>query len=347
MTDTDTPLDTPVAFRRRARFVVAIAALAVVFLSIAWIARQALLLVFLGVALGVLFYHASAWLADKTGAPRKSMLGGVVVLVLAGLAAAGYVGAPRVVTEAQALVEQAPTLLDAARTRLGLSESALQLPEQASQYSGRLLGVFSSLLGALAGFLVVLLVGIYTALSPDLYTDGVVRLFDREHQPFVRHVLDRMGHVLLAWFKGVAIAVLVLGAMALVGLTVIGIPGALALGAFAAVLTVIPNFGPIIGWAPAVIVGFSQGTSTGLWTLGLAVAAQQVEGSFITPKVQGHMIHVGPALIVAAQIVFATLAGVLGVLLVVPILGVGLVLVQELYVGPFVEGEPVQPPGRD
>lgn len=346
MTETDTPLDTPAAFRRRARFVVSLAALAVVLLSVLWITRQALLLVFLGVALGVLFYHASDWLSRKTGAPRKLMLGVVVLLVLGGLAAAGYFGAPRVATEAQDLAEQAPEFLEAARAELGLPESSLQLPQQAGQYVGRLFGMFSSLLGVLAGILVVLLVGIYTALSPGLYTEGAVRLFDREHQPFVRHVLGRMGHVLLAWFKGVAIAVVVLGAMALIGLTVIGVPGALALAAFAAALTVIPNFGPLIGWAPAVVVGFSQGTSTGLWTLGLAIAAQQVEGSIITPKVQGNMIHVGPALIVAGQIVFATLAGFLGVLLVVPILGVGLVLVQELYIGPFVEGEPARPPER-
>ncbi len=345
MTDTDTPLDTPVAFRRRARFVVALSALAVVLLFTVWVARQALLLVFLGVAMAVLFYHTSAWLAGKTRAPRPLMVGVVTLFVLAGLGAAAYFGVPRVVAEAESLAEDVPAFLESVRTQIGLPESALHLPQEASV--GRLLGVFSTLAGALASILVVLLIGVYGALSPGTYTDGVVRLFDRPHQPFVRDVLRQMGRVLLAWCKGVAIAVAVLGAMGLTGLSLIGVPGALALAAFAAAFTVIPNIGPLIGWAPAVVVAFSQGTTMGLWTLGLALVAQQVEGSIITPKVQGDMIHVGPALIMAGQVVFATLAGLLGVLLVVPILGVGRVLVRELYIGPFVEGEPAQPPDEE
>ena len=93
----------------------------------------------------------------------------------------------------------------------------------------------------------------------------------------------------------------------------------------------------------AIIVGFAEGTTTGLWTLGLAVAAQQVEGNLITPKVQGAMIRVAPAFVVAGQIVLGALTGFLGILLVVPILGVVRVLLQQLYIGPFVEGEAADP----
>jgi predicted PurR-regulated permease PerM len=343
MTPTDTPLDTSEAFRRRARYVVALVALAFVGLNVLWMARQAFLLGFLGVALGVGFYRASRWLAEKTGAPRGLMLGIVLVTVIAGLVLAAVFGGPRLVAEAQALMAGAPEFLAAARERLGLPPDTLAVPEPSNQMTGRVLGVFSTAAGAVASFVVVFVVAAYTAADPRQYTAGALRFVDRRHQPFLRDVLGDMEETLLAWLKGVAIAVAVLGTMAVIGLSILGLPGALALAAFAAVLTIIPTFGPLIGWAPAVVVGFAQGTTTGLWTLGLAVVAQQIEGSIITPKVQGSMVSVGPALIVAGQIVLGALAGFLGVLLVVPVLGVGLVLVRHLYIGPFVEGEPADP----
>ena len=350
MSQAPEPLNAPPEFRRRARYVVALVTTTAVVLSVLWVTREAFLLVFLGLAVGVLFFHASQWLAEKVGAPRGAMLALVVVTLLASIASAGYFGGPRVAEQTRALAAQAPELLELARTRLGLPEDALRIPAAAGRLGGRLLGVFSSLVGIVAGVLVVLLVAIYAAASPGRYTSGVVRLADRPHQPFVRRVLDRMGEALLGWVKGVGISVAALTTIAVVGLTVIGLPGALALAAFAGILTIIPNFGPFIGWTPAVIVGFSQGTTTGLWTLGLAVVAQQIEGSFITPKVQGEMVSVAPAFVVAGQIVLGALTGFLGLFLVVPILGVGKVLLEELYIGPFVEGEaadPMNPPPLD
>lgn len=338
-----TPLDTSESFRHRARYVVALVTATVVGLFVLWTTRQAILLVFLGIAIGVLFYASSAWLAEKSGAPRGVMLGLIVLTVLGGLGAAAAFGGPRLIAEADVLMENAPEILETVRQRLGLPESALSVPTAFQNVGSQLLGWFSTAAGVISGLLVVLVVAVYTAADPSRYTSAAARLFDHDHQPFVRDMLRDMGQTLLAWLKGVGIAVALLGTMAAVGLTVIGVPGALALAAFAALLTVIPTFGPFIGWAPAILVAFAEGTTTGAWTLGLALAAQQIEGSFITPKVQGEMIRVGPAFIVAGQIVLGGLTGFLGILLVVPILGVSLILVQRLYIGPFVEGEAADP----
>ena len=341
----DTPIDTPDAFQRRARYVVALVTATVVGLFVLWTTREAILLVFLGVAIGVLFYHASAWLAEKTGAPRGAALALIILSVVGVIATAGWFGGPRLLAEAGDLVEAGPEIAEAARARLGLPEGALSAGSAFGDIGGRMLGWFSSAAGALSGVLVVLVVAAYTAASPKRYTAAAVRLFDHDHQPFVRDMLRDMGQTLLAWTRGVGISVAVLGTMALVGLTAIGVPGAFALAAFAAALTVIPTFGPIIGWAPAVLVAFAEGTTMGTWTLALAVVAQQIEGSVIEPKVQGEMVKVSPAFIVSGQIVLGALTGFLGILLVVPVLGVGLILVQRLYIGPFVEGEgPLPPP---
>lgn len=343
MTSTDTPLDTSRAFRERVRFVVVLVLAALAGVYVFWITRQALLLVFLGVALGVLFYRMSAALARWTHVPRGVALAFVLLGTIGGIGAAAVLGLPQLVSEAQALIASAPELLESARVRLGLPESAFALPPGSTQMVGQLLGIFSSAFGVLAAVAVVVLMAVFVSVNPRQYVDAVVQLFDRKNQPFVRDLLHDSARMLFAWLQGVGVSVSVLGTMAIVGLLVLGLPGALALGVFAAALTVIPNIGPLIGWAPAVLVAFSQGTSTGLWALGLAVLSQQIEGNFITPKVQGAMVSVKPAFIVAGQVVLGALSGFLGVALVVPILGVGAVLVRRLYIGPFVEGVAADP----
>lgn len=339
----ETPLDTSRTFRRRTRFAVALVTAVGVGLYGLWVTRQAVLLLFLGVAMGSLLYYSSQWLAGRVGGPRGAWVGLILVTVLGGMAAAVVLGAPRLLGESEALIREAPTVLAALEARLSLPEGMLSLPAASSALAARALGVFNTLAGALAGTLVVVVVAAFVAVSPRQYVDAAARLVDRDRQGLVREMLHEISRVLLGWTRGVGIGVGLLTAIGLVGLTAIDVPGAVPLALFAGALTAIPTFGPFIGWAPAVGVAFATGTTTGLWTLGLAVVAQQIEGNLVTPKVQGALVSVAPAFILAVQILLGALAGFLGVLMAVPVAGTALVLIRHLYIGPFVRGEGVEP----
>ena len=335
----------------RVRYGVGLALGVLVALAVVWFAREAFLLGFLGVAVGVTFHRASRWLAARTGAPRGLMLAAVVLATLGAFVGFGFLAGPPLVEQSRALVTDTPDVLLRASRAVGLPTTpdgvvdALQKGQGAvSALAGQLSGFLSNAAGLLAGILVVLVVAIYTAASPARYVQGVLHMFPPAQRHAVREVLVEIADVLAYWIYGVLAAVTVLGAMAAIGLSVLGVPAAFLLAGFIALMTTIPNFGPFIGWAPAVLVGFSQGTSTGLWALGLAAAAQQLEGSVLTPMIQRKMVHVGAATIIVGQVVLGTLAGVLGVLLAVPLLGVAGVLVRRLYIGPRVphtSGDPV------
>ena len=337
--------------RARIRYAVGTALGAVVVLAVLWTAREAFLLGFLGAAIGVVFYRASRWLHARTGVPRGVALAAVVLLTLGALAGFVALAGPPLVEQSRALVTETPEVLLRASRSLGLPTTPEGVMEAVQRgqgvvatVAGRLTGFLSSTAGVLAGVLVVLVVSVYTAASPGRYVRGVLRLFPPVRRASVRAVLVEISDVLAYWLYGTLAAVAVLGVMAAVGLSVLGLPSALLLAGFVALLTVIPNFGPFIGWAPAVLVGFAQGTQAGLWTLGLAAVAQQLEGSVLTPMIQRKMVHVGAATIIVGQVVLGTFAGVLGVLLAVPLLGVGGVLVRRLYIGPRVpdtSGDPV------
>ena len=92
-----------------------------------------------------------------------------------------------------------------------------------------------------------------------------------------------------------------------------------------------PHLGAIIAGVPAVILGFAQGTSTGLWTLAVLFLVQQIQGNIVMPIVQNRMVDLPPALTIFGIIAAGLLLGVPGVLLATPLLVVILVLVRRLY----------------
>ena len=337
--------------RARLRYGIGLTLGAVILLGVAYAAREAFLLGFLGVAVGVAFFRASRWLSDHTGAPRGLMLALVVLLTFGALVGFGALAGPPMVEQARTLVTDTPDVLLRATRSVGLPTTpdgvveAIQRGQGVvSAVAGQLTGFLSSAVGLFAGILVVLVVSVYTAAAPGSYVQGVLRLFPPVRRPGVRAILVEIADVLAYWIYGVLAASVVLGVLAAVGLSLLGVPAVFLLAGFIALMTVIPNFGPFIGWAPAVLVGFASGTTTGLWTLALAAVAQQLEGSVLTPMIQRKMVHVGAATIIVGQVVLGTFAGVLGILLAVPLLGVGGVLVRRLYIGPRVpdtSGDPM------
>lgn len=87
-------------------------------------------------------------------------------------------------------------------------------------------------------------------------------------------------------------------------------------------------------WLPAflaVVLGFGQSTGTGLWTLGMLVAVQQVQGSLVMPLVQNKMVDLPPAITIFGILAAGILFGVAGVLLATPLTIVVMVLIRRLY----------------
>ena len=115
------------------------------------------------------------------------------------------------------------------------------------------------------------------------------------------------------------------------GLAILGVKYALTLALFAAIMELIPVFGPILSAIPAVIVALGTG-ETSLWLLviGLYVIIQQFENHLIYPLVVTKVVGVPPLLVILALIVGAKLAGFLGIILSVPAAAVVQELVQDL-----------------
>jgi predicted PurR-regulated permease PerM len=198
-------------------------------------------------------------------------------------------------------------------------------------------GFAGGALRAVSDIVLIVLLGTYLALDVALYRDGLVRLFPVTQRDAVKNALDAAGDALSRWLLGQAVLMLMIGVAVAIGLALLGMPLAMALGAIAAVLEFVPFFGPIASGLLAVLVAFVQGPAEALWVVGLFVAVQQVEGNLLVPLVQRWAVELPPAIGVGAVVVFGSLFGLWGVVFGTPLAVVTMVLVRKLYVEDHLE----------
>ena len=102
--------------------------------------------------------------------------------------------------------------------------------------------------------------------------------------------------------------------------------------AFAAVTSFIPNFGPIIAVIPAALLALANNPISALYVLLLYYCIQFVESYLITPNIERHTVRLLPGITISTQLILGVLIGGQGLILATPLVAVGLVLVQKLYI---------------
>jgi predicted PurR-regulated permease PerM len=303
-----------------------------------WRIAEALLLIFAGVLIAVLLLHLRDWVHRWTGLPRGWAFALVLVVLAALLAAAGLFLGSRVATEFSALSRQIETAIGS-------------LPQDVTERFGDVGSLFtqfravaSNVVFFLSNAIVILFAAIYVAASPDLYRRGLVLLFPPRQHDRVREVLDVCGYSLWRWMIGTLASMASVGVLTGLGLWLLDVPAALALGLVAALLEFIPLLGPILAAIPAVLIAFSQGPMEALWVALLYLVIQQIEGNLILPMAQKRMVSLPPVVTLGAIVAGGLLFGLLGIFLATPLAVVLMVIVNLLYIEDTL-GEKRQFPG--
>lgn len=126
---------------------------------------------------------------------------------------------------------------------------------------------------------------------------------------------SRMGFYLV----GQALLCLVIGVLALVAYSLIGLPNAFALALVAGVMEAVPMIGPFLGAVPAALVAFSISTDRLIWVVIATTIIQQLEGAYLVPWVMRRTVGVNPFVTLLALFAFGTLFGVVGALMAIPL----------------------------
>lgn len=176
----------------------------------------------------------------------------------------------------------------------------------------------------------ILFVMFYLLIDWDHFFKLIRKVVPLRAQETVHHLAMHADGLLSQYLRGMLIVISIMSVFYSVGLSLIGIKGAVALGVFTALMIVIPYIGITLGFTLAILAAILQFGPTGAIIGVLAVygLGQFLEGFFLTPRLVGERIGLHPVAVLFALLLFGKLFGFFGVLLALPTSAVGLVLIQ-------------------
>ncbi|MES2495973.1 MAG: AI-2E family transporter [Pseudomonadota bacterium] len=312
-----------------------------------------LTLVFAALVLAAIFDAMARWVSRVTRMSRGFALALSVLALLCLFFAVFALFGAQLTSEFDTIRDSIPPALEQVRIlldRVGLGEPADDLLDQGSGDISKLAaqaGGYALAAGnGLANFVLVFVGAIFIASDPAVYRRGVLLLMPDRAEDTAAAALDDASRGLRGWMVGQAVSSLVVAAFTWGGLALLGVPAAGGLGLIAGLLDVIPMIGPIIAGVPAVLLAFTVSPATALWTIGLFLLIQQLQGNFLQPLIQKQAVNVPPAVLLFSVLAAGLLFGFLGVLLAAPLTVVLYVLVQRIYVRTLL-GKDIKVAGRD
>ena len=147
-------------------------------------------------------------------------------------------------------------------------------------------------------------------------------LFPERVRPDVSAIAGIVDKTVAAYIRAQLLLGFMVGTAIGIGLAILQVPFALVLGIIAGVTEMIPVLGPILGSVAALVVTLASSPDKVLVVLILCIAVQQLENNLLVPRIQGGAVEIHPAAVMVLLVMASEVAGVLGMLLVVPVAAV-------------------------
>ncbi len=307
----------------------------IVLVGLAIYQAQALLVIFGGVVFGAMIDGGSRLLGRVLPIGRGWRVGIVLLLTALFLVWLAMFAGSQIAEQAA----QFPAIVKAQADRaiewfgshgFAVNVSSLEgLAEKAMGGIGQLTTALGGVLGGLTtGFLIIVL-GIYFAVEPDLYRRGFAWLMPATERSRFEDMFSTMGKTLRRLLFGRLIGMAVEGVATWILLAVYGVPMSALLGLLTGLLAFLPNIGAPISGFLMVLVGFSGGTDMGLYCIAVYLVVQTVDGYLIVPMVAKKTADLAPALVMGAQLVMGALFGILGLALADPMVAMIKIMLEH------------------
>jgi predicted PurR-regulated permease PerM len=308
----------------------------------AWFLRDVVVLVFASILLAVVLRGTAERLRRYTRLPTNASLALSLALIIGACAVLATWQGPRVTEEVEILRRELPVAFEQMKARVTGYETAQKLIDElpsreevvgdGTEIVARAQAAAATTVGVLATIGLWLFIAVLFAVAPRTYVAGVLAVVPQPHERRVRRLMGELGSTLWWWSLGRLVSMTFVGVATGVGLALLGVPLAFLLGLIAALLTFIPNIGPLLAMVPAVLLALADDPISALWVAALYAGVQAVEGLLLDPIIDRKTVHLPPALTVTMQIVMGLLVGVAGVALAAPLTAAVMVIVSVVWV---------------
>ncbi len=315
---------------------VTLALLFAVFLTyLAWrVITWMIIALFLALALehGVRFFQGR-------GLPRGLAIATVFVLGLLGATGLGFVFIPPLVTQVADFVGDIPNILERlsqGRGPLGSLEREYGVVDRVRDFvgadggasaaferlSGPLLSVLESAAVAVVAAISIVFLTLFMLTSGPAWADGILGTVPERQRPYWQRAFRGIYDAIGGWVIGAATIALIAGTTAAVVLLVMGVPYALTLGVLVGALTPLPFVGATLAATiVALVVLATEGWLLAVVFIAFFLGYQQLENHVFYPLVFGRTVELSALAVLAAVILGAELAGVVGAIAAIPITG--------------------------
>ena len=296
-----------------------------------------ILLILSGILVASFFLGIAQFIESRTPLGRKFALI-ISVLVVNGILIGGiFILAPQITSQIDALRDELPKAANETYQKIENTELGGLLISQfkgidISEKQKEILNFFGSLFSIISTIYIVLFLGLFFMINPTMYKDSFVKLFPLSKRKRTDEILETMGRTLQSWLLGKLFSMLIVGILTVIGLSILDVPLALTLGIFAALISFVPNFGPILALVPAFFLAYTESSSMALYVTLLYIGIQAIESNILTPLIQKKMISFPMAMVLIAQIILGLFTGILGVILAVPLVAIIMVAIKMAYI---------------
>ncbi|GGF80628.1 UPF0118 membrane protein YueF [Paenibacillus albidus] len=256
---------------------------------------------------------------------------------------------PSLRTQLITLVNNAPSLFEAMSEQLqklensellssflpeGISPSS-QITEYLNKGFTLVSNYVSGLFSFVSNFAVILftfpIILFYMLKEGGKFGRKIVSFMPRKFREAGTRMMADIDYALSSFIVGRVLVNLALGVLMYLGFLLIGLPYALLLTLIAVVMNFVPFIGAILSAVPIFIIGVIESPSTGLWAIIVVLAAQQIQDNVIAPYVFGKKLDIHPLTTIILVLVGGDLAGILGILLIIPIYMIIKIVAANVY----------------
>jgi predicted PurR-regulated permease PerM len=329
------------------RYAFACAAVTVALAWIIFLARDALLLIYISalIAIGISplvnTIQRDRLPIGQGKIPRWAAILVIYLLLIAVIVLIGMVIIPPLVTQARELWSRAPDLLHRAQLwliqrRILTSEISVREAVQESSVDGTdavgaIIAAIWGVVGGVFGLITLLILAFYLLVESESIVTAFVRMFPRGERARVETVCRRIVMKVSAWLGGHLLLGGMIGATAALGLFLMGVPYFYVLALVAGIGEMIPIVGPILSAIPAMAVALSVSPALALGVALFFFLQQQLENHVLVPRLMGRQVGISPVVVIVALLIGGSVLGIIGAILAVPTAAILQVLVEELW----------------
>lgn len=181
--------------------------------------------------------------------------------------------------------------------------------------------IFTGFISGMGTILVGIVVGFYLSIGFKNASDSIITLLPKNMQDDARDLSNEVNTTCRQFVKGALFDSTLIFVVSSIAFSLCGLKAPLLFGLFCGITNIIPYAGPYIGGAPAVIVGFSQSPSIGIFTLISIVIIQMIEGNFLQALIMSKSTKLHPVTIMIGLLVFGHFFGIIGMVISTPLIG--------------------------